>query len=124
MKTLILILMLLIPSSVLAANINGNQLLGYCNARVTSMQYGFCLGYIRANLEYRMAMDSIDPYLLKEGSTHFTPFAKVCFPDGLTLEQMVNIFVKKMKSVPERTHESAVVLLMQTQNTVFPCESY
>jgi len=130
----VLLFFLLLSSSAFAReakDVDGNQLLEYCNVSVQFLDSGgfkndaqssksaWCMGYVAAFLELSETALVMDETAGHKDMRRFYP----CFPEetGITTGQAVRVIVKYLKDHPEHLHLPAAVLTLDALQHAFPC---
>ena len=85
-----------------------NQLYSLCNSEV-KFDNAFCEGYIIG------VNDSVF-------SGHLNNAIQVCYPEGVTIEQLRLVLVKYMETVPEKLHFVAEGIVAEGLAAVFQCQ--
>ena len=120
MKTILIVLMLLVPVSCYA---DGNELLKRCDLFVSyvdaessdtasSSEMMFCAGFMQGitnmNLLYQLVLKSD---------------AQFCLPEwGISNSHAARIVVKHLRDYPEELHRNEFVLAIWALNVAFPCK--
>ena len=103
MKKLILASLLAMSSVANASYYSGNQLFNKMTSADT-VDKMFALGYIAGVHD---AMEGV----------------AVCAPQGVTLGQLSDVVLKKLRSIPEHRHNSADSLVFMALSEAFPCKN-
>ena len=90
------------------AFLRANQLYSLCNSEL-KLDNAVCEGYILG------LNDSMY-------SGHLSNVFQVCYPDGLTIEQLRLVLIKYMEAVPEKLHFVAEGVIAEGLATVFQCQ--
>jgi hypothetical protein len=90
------------------AFLRANQLYSLCSSEV-KLDNAVCEGYIIG------VNDSVF-------SGHLSNIFQVCYPAGITIEQLRLVLVKYMETVPERLHFVAEGIIAEGLATVFQCQ--
>jgi hypothetical protein len=105
---LILSLFSVVHASSSEAFLRANQLYSLCSSEV-KLDNAVCKGYILG------LNDSMY-------SGHLSNVFQVCYPDGLTIEQLRLVLIKYMEAVPEKLHFVAEGVIAEGLATVFQCQ--
>lgn len=109
----------------------GNELVSACQSQ--GSEFFRCMGYIEGFVDGVDAFKSA--YVLFEiisGPIRKPPYGErdtvslsmgYCFPKGVTLGQMRNVFLQYAAQNPADTHRPAEVLLAASFSKAFPCAS-
>ena len=90
------------------AFLRANQLYSLCSSE-SKLDNAVCEGYIIG------VNDSVF-------SGHLSNIFQVCYPAGITIEQLRLVLVKYMETVPERLHFVAEGIIAEGLATVFQCQ--
>lgn len=77
-------------------------------------QSGFCIGYVKG-LDDMLAVH----YLTKHNKGKKLGF--YCMPDGITLNDMIAVFIEYMKKHPERNNDPGGKVLLESLMFKYPC---
>ncbi len=77
---------------------------------------GFCAGFIDGVLNEHSMWEAND---ISHKRAHEYKF---CFPDNITNDQIMKVFVKYLDDHPEELHKPAAVLLVESMEKAFPCQ--
>jgi hypothetical protein len=104
--------MLLIGAShgAMAGFQTGNQLLTECESE-NYFEQGACHGYMEATA------DTWDTAALRQIFIN-----DICYPEGVTVGQLLKIWVKYANEHPEKLHLEASGLVVNAYHEVFPCD--
>ncbi len=118
MKRLILVLTLLWPMSLLG-DYSGNDMMEYCDGTdvgepkqhvvFAGTCFGYLIGIISANETLRESGQ-----LKKPG--------RVCLAEGVTADQLRQVFLKHMRQHPENWHLPGSVLMLNALKGTWPCK--
>jgi hypothetical protein len=89
----------------------GNIVLDFCSRAGDSGDL-FCSGYVLGANQGMEALEVI------AGADNFVP---PCIPDGVSVAQRKDIFLKYLKQYPEERHMKGLVLYIMALRTAFPC---
>ena len=90
------------------AFLRANQLYSLCSSEV-KLDNAVCEGYIIG------VNDSVF-------SGHLSNIFQVCYPAGISIEQLRLVLVKYMETVPEKLHFVAEGIVVEGLATVFQCQ--
>ena len=90
------------------AFLRANQLYSLCSSEV-KLDNAVCEGYIIG------VNDAVF-------SGHLSNIFQVCYPAGITIEQLRLVLVKYMETVPEKLHFVAEGIVVEGLATVFQCQ--
>ena len=105
---LIFFLTLSVQASSSDAFLRANQLYSLCSSDI-KLDVAFCEGYIIG------VNDSVF-------SGHLSNVFQVCYPAGVTIEQLRLVLVKYMETVPEKLQFVAEGIVAEGLATVFQCQ--
>lgn len=80
----------------------GNGLLELCEMQ-DSFADGTCLGYVRGAAKV------------------FNGLGQICYPDGATAQQLVDVVKKGLKDHPEERQRDSALLIRKYASAAFPC---
>ena len=112
---IVLIFVCIIPSSVLADVVRGEQLLlwltGQSPSEVAAMNKVRAMAYVQGMLELYVVLSHRDPEL------------KIyCVPDGrISIGQAKDIIIEWLNTHPKRLKEEARILVLYALRDAFPC---
>ncbi|HEV2112583.1 MAG TPA: Rap1a/Tai family immunity protein [Terriglobales bacterium] len=115
-----------------AKDVDGNELLQYCNASIQFLdsggfksetqatKSGWCMGYVAAFVQLSGTALLMDETAGHKDMRQYYP----CFPEetGMTTGQAIRVIVKYLKDHPENLHLPAVVLSLEALQNAFPCK--
>ena len=78
---------------------------------------GHCAGFIEGVINTQQFLEVADQNHAKGFPQRF------CLPENVTNDQTLKVFLKFLNDHPERLHESAVVLLIESLAQAFPCSA-
>jgi hypothetical protein len=122
----VLTIFLLSISTQALAELDGNELLGYCNS-VIKQENGdtlsttelvlaaHCTGYVSGFIDSH----AIDSYLFEKNTQKKLLY---CLPPNSKIIQFVRVIVKYLNEHPEKLHNGARMLVMEALNEAFPCK--
>ena len=88
--------------------LKANELYSYCSSE-QAVDHSFCEGYIIG------VNDSMF-------SGHLSNVFQVCFPPGISIEQLRLVLIKYMETIPEKLHYIADGIVAEGLATVFQCQ--
>ena len=120
----VLMLILFFPFSGQASNYNISTIKGLADAcqnvvnkqnnqQFDEMGYGLCFGYMRG------IKNTYDAQRIAAGRNHN---GSICYPDGVTWLQLINVYLKWSEDHPEVHNESAWSGTVFAMKKAFPCD--
>jgi Rap1a immunity proteins len=99
-----------VQAEIVANKKTGNGLFSLCRSDEFSREMTACYSYIEGTL---------DGWLTSENTFNHEP--GFCIPQGVTLMQLRDSFVRWLENNPERRHEEGSVLIVDSVIHAFPC---
>lgn len=90
--------------------VSGYELKSRCLEQDGTVAVAFCLGYITGISQ------------LYNGGNSGSNF-NICFPEGVSVGQLQDIYIKWANENPEKLHESGLLSLTLSMQKAFPCKS-
>ncbi len=90
----------------------GNKLMDWCDETATVLQNTYCAMYLSGIMDAESAFVG-----WKVKTPHF------CIPDGVSVNQVRQVFLQYMKAYPEDWHMSAGSLALNAFRQAWPCSS-
>jgi hypothetical protein len=96
-----------------ATAFTGNQLLALCE-QPNRMSEGYCIGFISGIDEGFRAAEFLYRHLRPDEGHH-------CRPNGVNAGQLQDIVMRDLRQSPQRRHEPASLLVLDSLRRAFPC---
>lgn len=122
MKKTLMALLLILPQTLTAEGVTGNELYTTCTSEDPNHDY-ICFTYITGVFEGWTLTGMDDIISFPEGHSFVPDLLNFCAPVGYTRQQMVDVVIKYLEEHPEARHDYAAKLILEAHQQVFPCDS-
>jgi hypothetical protein len=101
--------------------INAGEMLDRCTAEDNGLHWAYCMGHLSASWDWLNFIGAVFDGHQIDAPKDLAVRSGSCIPDGVTLGQLRNVFVKYVQDNPQIEHESAWLVFAKAVKEAF-CE--